>query len=123
LLLDDARAPQSPFAKKEPNRTPGAYLSHAINTDTGNIAEYHERSQSSDRAIWRNSNAEEIDRLAQGYKHIKGTNAIFFIHQSAMPKGRKPAYLRTVSAYRLEKARPYCVRWTVGGDQWTTPST
>ena len=56
-----------------------AYLGHAINPDTGKIAEYRELSQSSDGAIWRNSNAKEIGRLAQGYGSIKGTNTIFFI--------------------------------------------
>ena len=87
-----------------------AYLGHAINPDTGKIAEYRELSQCSDGAIWRQSNAEEIGRLAQGYGAIKGTDTIFFIHPSAMPKGRKAAYLRAVSAYRPEKANPYRVR-------------
>jgi hypothetical protein len=120
LLLDDARAPQSPFAP-DPHRQHFAYLGHAINPDTGKIAEYRELSQSSDGAIWRNSNAEEIGRLAQGYKNIKGTNTIYFIHPSQMPKGRRAAYLRAVSAYRPEKANPYRVRWTVGGDQVDYP--
>lgn len=117
LILDDARARQSPFAQ-DPNHMHFAYLGHAINPDTGKIAEYRELSQSSDSAIWRKSNAEEIGRLAQGYGDIKGTNTIFFIHPSAMPKGCKAAYLRAVSAsYRPGKANPYRVRWTVGGDQ------
>ena len=120
LLLADARAPQSPFAT-EPERVHYAYLGHAINPDTGKIAEYRELSKCIDGAIWRNSNAEEIGRLTQGYGTIKGTNTIFFIHPSAMPKGRKAAYLRAVSAYRPEKAQPYRVRWTVGGDQIDCP--
>ena len=120
LIFDDARARQSPFAQ-DPAHMHFAYLGHAINPDTGKIAEYRELSRCSDGAIWRQSNAEEIGRLAQGYGAIKGTDTIFFIHPSAMPKGRKAAYLRAVSAYRPEKANPYRVRWTVGGDQIDYP--
>ena len=119
LLLDAARAPQSPFSA--PSGLHYAMLGHAINPDTGKIAEYRELSQSSDGVIWRRSNAEEIGRLAQGYGAIKGTNTIFFIPITAIPKGRKPAYLRAVSAYRPEKAIPHGVRWTVGGDQIDYP--
>ncbi len=68
LLLDDARAPQSPFTSVEPDRPQHFALhGHAINPDTGKIAEYRELSQSSDGAIGENSNCEEIGRLAQGY--------------------------------------------------------
>ena len=125
LLVDDARAPQSPFTytyeRIHDQLMHYALHGHAINPDTGKIAEYRELSQCSDGAIWKNSNAEEIGRLAQGYQHIKGTNTIFFIHPSEMPAGRKAAYLRAVSAYRPEKAQPYRVRWTVGGDQIDYP--
>ena len=120
LLLDDARAQQSPFA------APLLYQhfalhGHAINPDTGMIAEYRELSQCSEGAIWQASNADEIGRLAQGFGAIKGTNTIFFIHPSAMPKDRKATYVRVVSAMRPEKANPYRVRWTVGGDKVDYP--
>ena len=121
LILDDARAPQSPFTSVDPARPHFALHGHAINPDTGKIAEYRELSQSSDGAIWENSNCEEIGRLAQGYGAIKGTNTIHFIRRSAIPRGRKAAYLRVVSAYRPEKANPHRVRWTVGGDKIDYP--
>jgi hypothetical protein len=121
LLLDDARAPQSPFAKDEAERPHFALHGHAINPDTGKIAEYRELSQSSEGAIWQNSNCEEIGRLAQGYGNIKGTNTIHFIRRANIPRGRKAAYLRVVSAFRPEKANPRRVRWTVGGDQVDYP--
>lgn len=121
LLLDDARAPQSPFSKDESEQPHFALHGHAINPDTGKIAEYRELSHSSDGAIWQNSNCEEIGRLAQGYGAIKGTNTIHFIRRSAIPRGRKAAYLRVVSAFRPEKANPHRVRWTVGGDQVNYP--
>ncbi|KAI2496641.1 Reverse transcriptase (RNA-dependent DNA polymerase) [Fragilaria crotonensis] len=105
-----------------PTTAPFALHGHAINPDTGKIAEYRELSQSSDGAIWENSNCEEIGRLAQGYGAIKGTNTIHFIRRSAIPHGRKAAYLRVVSAYRPEKANPHRVRWTVGATKLTTLS-
>ena len=39
-----------------------------------------------------------------------------FIDLSRLPKGRKITYLRTVVAFRAQKADPYCIRWTVGGN-------
>jgi hypothetical protein len=94
-----------------------AFHGNAFNPDTGKIAEYRELSQCSDGPLWQGSNAEEIGRLAQGFGDIKGTNTMFFIPKSAIPRGRKPTYLRVVSAFRPEKANPRRVRWTVGGDK------
>lgn len=122
LLLDDAHAPQSPFPSSTSSSQPHfAFHGHAINPDTGKIAEYCELSQSSEGPIWQASNADKIGCLAQGYGAIKGTNTIFFIHPSAIPNGRKATYLRVVSAVRPEKANPYRVRWTVGGDKVEYP--
>ena len=122
LLLDDARAPQSPFQNRgDPARYHFAYHGHAINPDTGKIAEYRELRQSSDGPIWINSNCEEIGRLAQGYGNIKGTNTIHFIQLSDVPKGRKICYLRPVAAFRPEKDQPFRMRWTCGGDQIDYP--
>ena len=120
LLLGDARAQQSPFTGPLLHQY-FALHGHAINPDTGKIAEYRELSQCSEGAIWQTSNAEEIGRLAQGYGDIKGTNTIYFIPASAVPQGRKVTYVRVVSAMRPEKANPYRVRWTVGGDKVDYP--
>ena len=51
LLLDNARAPQSPFATDDHERPHFALHGHAINPDTDKIAEYREHSQSSEGAI------------------------------------------------------------------------
>jgi hypothetical protein len=120
LLLDDVRAPQSPFPTSS-SIPHFAFHGHAINPDTGQIAEYRVLSQSSDGPIWQASNADEIGRLAQGYGTIKGTNTIYFIHRSAIPTGRKVTYLRVVSATRPEKENTNRVRWTVGGDKVEYP--
>jgi hypothetical protein len=94
---------------------------NAFNPDTGKIAEYPELSQCSQGHLWQESNAEEIGRLAQGYKTTQGTNTIFFIHKSAVPRGKIPTYLRIVAAYRPEKDNPQRIRWTAGGDRVDYP--
>lgn len=90
---------------------------NAFNPDTGQLAEYPELSRSSEGSLWQASNAEEIGRLAQGYGTQAGTNTIFFIPHTAVPKGKKPTYLRIVAAFRPEKTNPRRIRWTCGGDK------
>jgi hypothetical protein len=98
-----------------------AFHGNAFNPDTGKLAEYRELSQCSEGPLWQGSNAEEIGRLAQGYGTVKGTNTMFLIPISAIPKDRKATYLRVVSAMRPEKANPRRVRWTAGGDKIDYP--
>ena len=121
LLVAAAQSPHSTLQNTSDKRTYFALHGHAINPDTGKIAEYRELSQCSDGPIWINSNCEEIGRLAQGYGNIKGTNTIYFIDISKVPKGRKVTYVRVVSALRPEKANPHRIRWTVGGDKVEYP--
>jgi len=90
---------------------------NAFNPDTGKLAEYSELSRSSDGALWQASNAMEIHRLAQGHSTITGTNTMFFIPVSAIPRNKKATYLHIVCVHRPEKEIPHRVRWTVGGDR------
>ena len=92
---------------------------NAFNPDTGELAEYKELSTSSDGPLWQQANATEIHRLAQGTDSIPGTNTMFFIPVTALPQGCRATYLRIVCAHRPEKANPFRVRWTVGGDRVT----
>ena len=46
----------------------------------------------------------------------KGTNTIFFIHPSKIPKGKKSAYCKLVSSIRPLKSEVNRVRVTIGGD-------
>ena len=94
---------------------------NAFNPDTNQLAEYAELSQCSEGKLWQQSNTDEIHRLAQGHGDVPGTNTIVFIPYSAIPKGRKPTYLRVVCAFRPEKSNPRRVRWTVGGDRIDYP--
>jgi hypothetical protein len=120
LLLADAARTPTPLAHPT---TPVHYALHgnAFNPDTGKLAEYWELSQCSEGSLWQESNCEEIGRLAQGYGAIKGTNTMFFIAASAIPKGRKATYLQVISALRPEKVNPRRVRWTAGGDKIDYP--
>ena len=63
--------------------------------------------------------ANEIGRLAQGVKpHMpKGTNTMFFIPHTALPKGRKATYLRIVAAKKPNKEEKLRIRFTVGSDR------
>ncbi|MBV5280410.1 MAG: hypothetical protein J0651_03970, partial [Actinobacteria bacterium] len=59
---------------------------------------------------------EEIGRLFQGYKIIKGTNTCYWIRKNDIPRGKRATYLRIVCAHRPEKENPFRLRWTVGGN-------
>jgi len=104
-------------SKAEPAAPAFALLGSAVNPDTGIIAEYKELSQCSEGPLWQASNAEEIGRLTQGFGEQQGTNTMFFIPYTSIPRDKKPTYLRVVSAFRPEKANPRRIRWTVGGDR------
>ena len=73
------------------------------------------------RDTWSTSLANELGRLAQGIRDIKGTNTIFFILKSEIPKDRLKDinYGRIVVAYKPHKADPNRSRLTVGGDRIT----
>ena len=96
-----------------------AFHGNAFNPDTGEIAEYAELSKCSDGEKWRAGCADEFGRLLNGHgdKMPKGTETMFFIHPSKIPKNKKPTYMRIVAAYRPEKKEPYRVRFTCGGDR------
>jgi hypothetical protein len=94
-----------------------ALLCTAVNPDTGKIAEYKELSKCSKGPLWQASNAKEIARLTQGFESVKGTDTMFFIPHTSIPKNKKPTYLRVVAAFRPEKTNPRWIRWTVGGDR------
>jgi hypothetical protein len=90
---------------------------NAFNPDTGKLAEYKELSHSSDGPVWIESSCEEIGRLFQGYKLIKGTNTCIWIRKCDIPRGKRATYLRIVCAHRPEKENPFRLRWTAGGDR------
>jgi Reverse transcriptase (RNA-dependent DNA polymerase) len=93
---------------------------HAINPDTGKIAEYQELCRSSAGQVWQNGVTKEIARLCKGLKKdttLIGTNTMEFVKVTSIPRNIVPTYLRIVCAFRPEKEDPYRVRFTVGGDR------
>ena len=66
----------------------------AIDPTTGASLEYRHLVKEPTKAIWENSFANEIGRLAQGVgtRMPSGTNTIFFISKDKVPAGRTVTY-------------------------------
>ena len=71
------------------------------------------------RETWFKSLANEIGRLAQGIRDIKGTDTIFFIPKYEIPKERlkEVTYARIVVDYKPHKLEKNRSRITAGGDR------
>ena len=91
-----------------------------IDEDTGRKLEYRDLIKRPDlRKRWTKSLANELGRLAQGVRDIKGTNTIFFIPKSEIPFIRRKDVTngRIVVAYKPNKLETDRSRLTVGGDR------
>lgn len=99
------------------------YANTVIYEDTCPALEYADLIKDPKYATeWTRSAAHKFGRLAQGIKgSIKGTDTIFFIPKSTVPKGRKVTYGKFVCNIRPQKAGPYRMRLTIGGDQLDYP--
>ena len=75
------------------------------------------------REQWLRSLANELGRLAQGIRDIKGTNTIYFIPKADIPpeRRREITYGRIVVAYKPDKLEKNRSRLTVGGDRIKYP--
>ena len=61
-----------------------------INASTGEPMKYRDLMKKPDlRELWQRSLANELGRLAQGIRDIKGTNTIYFIPKSDIPHDRR----------------------------------
>ena len=101
-----------------------AYKEHfegaVIDEDTGEALEYRDLTEKEKyRDIWSTSLANQLGRLAQNINGVKGTNTIFFIPKSEIPKDRLKdiTYGRIVITYKPHKADPNRPRLTLGGDR------
>ena len=52
------------------------------------------------RKTWTTSMANELGRLSQGIRNIKGSNCIRFIHKNQVPIGKNVTYARIVVDFR-----------------------
>ena len=107
----------------EPNQYIPLYLANAIVYPyTGKELEYrHLIKIEKHKKVWSDSFAKELHQLAQGNEKIKGTNTIYFIKSSTVPKDRTVMYGRICVNYRPKKEDPYRTRLTVGGDRLDYP--
>ena len=91
-----------------------------VDKETGKLLEYRDLvSRPELRETWIRSLANELGRLAQGVRDIKGTNTIFFITKSEIPKDKlkQVTYARIVCDYKPNKLEKNRTRVTVGGDR------
>ena len=71
------------------------------------------------RDTWPTSLANELGRLSQGIRDIKGTDTILLIPKSEIPisRMRDVTYARIVVAYKPDTLEKNRTRLTVGGDR------
>ena len=77
-----------------------------IDQETGKKLEYRDLVKRPEkREQWLRSLANELGRLAQGIRDIKGTNTIYFIPKADIPPERRKeiTYGRIVVAYKPDK--------------------
>jgi hypothetical protein len=74
-------------------------------------------------AVWIQACKDEFGWLCQGHGMAMptGTDTMFFIPVTAVPKGKKVTYLKIVAAYRPEKANPHRIHFTVSSDRIDYP--
>lgn len=101
-----------PYDTRSKNKTANAVL----NTDTGLMEEYRQLHKGKDKQIWQRSFSNELGRLAQGIRDIKGTDCITFIPYEQIPKDKKVAYARIVCSIRPQKKETHRTRMTIGGN-------
>lgn len=98
--------------------TQQAFIGAIIDESTGQTLEYrHLTKMTKYKAIWNTSFANELGRLAQGIRDIKGTDTIHFIPHTDMPADKTATYGRIVCTHRPQKEEQNRTRLTVGGDR------
>jgi hypothetical protein len=89
----------------------------AIHPDIGQYAEYRHLKNSSEKERWAQAFSKEVGNLFQGSKYCEqGTNTCRFIRKEDVPREEKVTYCRIVADYHPQKADPYRVRLTAGGE-------
>lgn len=105
----------------KPSQKNVAYV--VIDEETGEALEFRHLIEGKESDKWEAAMAKEIGRLTQGCKQhgIEGTDTMKFISYDDLPADRKATYSRIVASIRNEKADPYRVRITAGGDKIDYP--
>ena len=94
------------------------FIGAVVDDDTGDVLEYrHLIKSATHRAVWQRSFANELGRLFQGVRDVKGTNTCFFIAKTGVPSHKFATYGRIVCTFRPQKDEQHRTRLTVGGDR------
>lgn len=96
--------------------TPPAVANAVHNIETGMLEEHRQLRLGKDKVDWIRSFSNELGRLAQGIRDIKGTDCITFICHKDIPIGHKIAYARIVCNIRPQKKGTDRTRMTIGGN-------
>ena len=100
------------------------FVGAIIDEKTGEKLEYRDLIKRPElRQRWEISLSNELGRLAQGIRDIKGTDTIQFIPKSEIPADRwkDVTYGRIVVDYKPDKTEKHRSRLTVGGDRISYP--
>ncbi len=98
--------------------TQQAFIGAIIDKSTGQTLEYrHLTKMTKYKAIWNTSFANELGRLAQGIRDIKGTDTIHFIPHTDMPADKTATYGCIVCTHRPQKEEQNRTQLTVGGNR------
>jgi hypothetical protein len=93
------------------------YTHSVTDVVTGQQLEYRHLFQRPDlKPIWEQAFTNELGKLAQGIRNVKGTDTIAFMFASEVTRNRTVTYGRLVCDIRQQKAEQHRVRLTVGGD-------
>lgn len=101
-----------------PEQLEAQWTANVVLDDDGTLLEYrHLLKRPKNKITWEGGMCNELGRLCNGYKNIKGTQTIKFISRDQVPKGHKVTYMRIVCDYKPNKSDPHRVRLCVGGDR------
>ena len=70
-----------------------------------------------DGPTWREATCKEFGQFLQGWKNVKGTNALFAIHRRTRPSNKTAPHIRMVADFQPQKPNPHQIRITVGGSK------
>ena len=65
---------------------------------------------------WKESVSNEIGRISQGVRNVKGNNFLVFIPRHKVPANKKVTYGNMICDFRPLKLDKFTVRLTVGSD-------
>ena len=112
------------FLSQSVQSTSTKYANHVFSLDTGNKLSIENLVKGFDSTIWKHSLSNELGQLAQGvgcsrYPHerIKGTDTIFFIPNTKVPKTEKVTYANLYVTSNPGNPKTHRARLTVGGNK------